>query len=148
MSKFHWGHGIAIFLVLFTILTISVVVFAFSQKVDLVTDNYYEKELKYEDEIAGLKRGLEYKDSLIITLVKNDLKISYPFAFYGIKASGKIHLYKPDRRVLDQEIAVNYDQAGNQIIDMTNQGRGVWKVTIDLNDGKEDYLFQKRIYLE
>ena len=49
--KFNWGTGIFLLYAGFAAVTIALVIFAMTKKVDLVTDNYYDKELKYEEQI-------------------------------------------------------------------------------------------------
>jgi hypothetical protein len=49
--KFNWGIGITIFISAFILLNIIFIIFASGQKVDLVTEKYYEKELKYQEVI-------------------------------------------------------------------------------------------------
>ena len=53
--KFNWGWGIFIVLVLF-IAFIGNLVYKSSQvRVDLVSENYYEKEIKYQHQIESEK---------------------------------------------------------------------------------------------
>ena len=44
--KLNWGTGIAIVIAIFMVITIATVVYLMNQDVELVTDDYYKKELK------------------------------------------------------------------------------------------------------
>lgn len=147
MKKFNWGHGIAIFLVIFLVLNVAAVLFTFSQDVELVTDNYYEKELKYEDELIRERRGMDLKDQLQIDLNKLNLVINYPPSLLKQSVKGNIHLYRPDQKKFDYIIKVEHDSTGQQIINMSGKAPGKWKISIELNDGSLDYLFKKDIFL-
>jgi hypothetical protein len=68
MKKFNWGHGITLFLIIFLLLNVVVVIYTLSQDVELVTDNYYENELKYEDHLVQERRGMNLPDSIKIDL--------------------------------------------------------------------------------
>ncbi len=147
MKKFNWGHGITIFLVIFLLLNVAVVLYTFSQDVELVTDNYYEKELKYEDQIVRERRGMNLPDSLKIDLDNSNLKINYPASLLKNSIHGNIHLYRPDQKKFDYNIKIDYDSTGQQIVNMAGKAPGKWKISITLNDGSFDYLFKKDIYL-
>ncbi|GAB1442086.1 hypothetical protein MASR2M39_09210 [Ignavibacteriales bacterium] len=147
MKKLNWGHGIAIFLVVFLLLNIAVVLYTFSQDVELVTDNYYERELKYEDQIIRERRGMDLPDSLKINLNNSTLIISYPSSLLKNTLNGNIHLYRPDQKKFDYNIKIDYDSEGQQKINMEGKAPGKWKISILLSDGSLDYLFKKDIYL-
>lgn len=147
MKKFNWGHGIAIFLVIFLMLNVAAVLYTFSQDVELVTDNYYEKELKYEEQLIQERRGMDLSDSLKIELDKLNLVINYPKSLLKQNIKGNIHLYRPDQKKFDYNIKIEHDSTGLQMINMAGKAPGKWKISITLNYGSLDYLFKKDIYL-
>ena len=59
MKKFTWGHGVVIALLVFMAFILSMLfLFPNGQKnSEMVTDNYYEEELKYQDVIDAKKRA-------------------------------------------------------------------------------------------
>lgn len=65
--KFNWGTGITIFIVLFVVSMSAMVFKASQQNVDLVTEDYYEKELAFQD--------LKDKEALVLSHFKE--QISY-----------------------------------------------------------------------
>jgi hypothetical protein len=54
----NWGYKIAITFILFGALIIFMVVKSFQQNIDLVTDDYYQEELKYQQQIDKLENTL------------------------------------------------------------------------------------------
>ncbi|MBK7867464.1 MAG: FixH family protein [Ignavibacteriales bacterium] len=147
MKKLNWGHGIAIFLIIFLMLNVAAVLYTFSQDVELVTDNYYEKELKYEEQLIQERRGMDLSDSLKIELDKLNLVINYPESLLKQNIKGNIHLYRPDQKKFDYNMKIEHDSTGEQIINMAGKAPGKWKISITLNDGSLDYIFKKDIYL-
>lgn len=147
MKKLNWGHGIAVFLVIFLVINVAVVLYTFNQDVELVTDNYYEKELKYEDQLIQERRGMNLPDSLKIDLDNLNLVIDYPPSLLKQTIQGNIHLFRPDQKKFDYNIKIESDSTGKQIINMTGKAPGKWKISVALNDGNLDYLFKKDIYL-
>jgi len=51
----NWGKGITIVMVAFIGFIITLVTILMSNKIDLVSEDYYQKEIKFEDEIASAK---------------------------------------------------------------------------------------------
>lgn len=148
MKKLNWGHWIAIVLGVFLVLNVIMVIFTFSQDVELVTDNYYEKELKYQDELGKMNKALSLPDSLKMSMDRFELNISYPQSLLKNKLIGTIHLYRPDQRKFDYDVDVKYDDSGRQTINMSGKAPGKWKISISLNDGEHDYLFKDVIFLQ
>ncbi len=148
MKKLNWGHWIAIVLGVFLMLNVIVVVFTLSQDVELVTDNYYEKELKYQDEIGKMNKALSIPDSLKLSLNNYELVIEYPQSILKNKISGKVHLYRPDQKKFDFDVDIKYDESGRQMISMSGKAPGKWKISVALNDGEHDYLFNDVIFLQ
>jgi len=146
-KKLNWGHGIAITLGIFLILNLIVLIFVFRLDVQLVTDNYYEKELKYEDEIVIMRNALNLPDSMKFDLNNLNLEIKYPASLLKNDLKGDIHLYRPDQRKFDFTIPVKYDSSGTQLISMTGKATGKWKISVLLNDGGKDYLFKEDVFL-
>lgn len=148
MKKLNWGHWIAIVLGVFLILNVIVVVFTFTQDVELVTDNYYEKELKYQDELGKMNKALSLPDSLKISMNSYELVIDYPKSILKNKLSGIVHLYRPDQKKYDYDVEIKYDETGKQMINMSGKAPGKWKISISINDGEHDYLFKDVIFLQ
>ena len=53
----NWGHKILFLYLGFVILVMVMVFMAYRQDVPLVSDDYYEKELKYQDDIDQFKNA-------------------------------------------------------------------------------------------
>ena len=75
--KFNWGTGIVIFITQFVVSMSAMVFKASQQNVDLVTEDYYEKELAFQ--------GLKDKQALVLNHFKE--QISYKIAIELSKRS-------------------------------------------------------------
>ncbi len=66
MKNFSWGHGVVIALAAFIIFILSMLfLFPNGQKnSEMVTDNYYEEELQYQDVIDAKKEQMDYRKNL------------------------------------------------------------------------------------
>ena len=62
--RFNWGFGIVVVAGLFVAFILNLVYQCSQQQVDLVTDKYYEKELKYQEQIDQEKTPSRSRVSL------------------------------------------------------------------------------------
>ena len=85
-KKINWGTGIIITFIVFIISVLTQVIFYMNTDVDLVTDNYYEKELSYDEHISKINNtgtlghdlNIEYfRDTIIIRFPTNMRMIRY-----------------------------------------------------------------------
>lgn len=76
MKNFSWGHGVVIALFAFIVFILSMLfLFPNGQKnSEMVTDNYYEEELQYQDVIDAKKEQTTYRRNLLIHKIQTELK--------------------------------------------------------------------------
>ena len=144
-KKFNWGTGILIVMVIFMIITVSTVVYLMNQKVDLVTDNYYANELKYQQQIDKMNRT---------NIVGDDVKIFSDNQFVHLIFSGSntlgnlkgsIHFYRPSDSNKDFIIPLSLDPSYQQVIPTMNLEKGYWKIKLDWAIDSTDYYKEASI---
>jgi len=120
----NWGYKICIVYVVF-VAGITFMVFKSSdQKMDLVTTNYYEKELKYQDKIDETGRVSALSANLKYEIQKDQIIVYFPKDFSGKNLTGKIELYCPsdEDKDLSQDFSVK-DSAAILKITKINKGQ-------------------------
>src|SRR5690606_6670306 len=95
MKKINWGTGIVISIIIFMIISVSMMLIFINQKVDLVTENYYEKTLVYQEQIDIKKRTAELKEDVEINYDGNNINIIFPKSILNEISSGEIYFYRP-----------------------------------------------------
>ncbi len=146
-SKWNWGKGILVFISGFVLLKVILVFIAVGQKVDMVTDNYYEKDLKYQEEITRQQNVLELDDKVSITFSNNNLTIILPGFETAREFNGSINFYRPSDSDLDRQSALSVDETGKQTFDLTSFQKGVWKIQLKWNYDKKEFSYQQMIYI-
>jgi hypothetical protein len=134
-----WGKKIAILYIGFVVLTLAFVFFAMTQKVDLVTDNYYEKELKYQEQIDKSKRTKELKEKTDIQILDKTVKIKYPNKPDKNSQKDFILFYRPSDPSKDLKIQVSADSLGIQVIPTEKFTKGFWKIKLSWTSGGNEY---------
>lgn len=145
--KINWGTAIVIAFVSFIgFIMYFVISMSTNSKYDhdLVTEDYYQKELKYQADIdqeenaKSLTKNISYKktdDGILLEFPQN-LKIE------NIK--GKVFLYRPSNKQLDFEIPISLSNH-NLLIPDKRLLDGRWNIKVYWTYNKEDYLYKTDI---
>ncbi|MFY7670222.1 FixH family protein [Tenacibaculum sp. MEBiC06402] len=145
--KINWGTGIVIAIISFITFIMFMVVTMVSDKAynhDLVTDNYYQKELKYQDNIDASKNLNKLKNPLLVQKVSKGIEIIFPKDLSPEKIKGKVFLYRPSNKTLDSEIEINATQHPLIISDEVLVS-GRWDIVIDFTYNNQKYFHKEEI---
>ena len=140
-----WDKKIILVMLLFVAFMVTLGVLMILETSESVEDNYYEKDIRFQDNMQARQNAVNLKILPTITLEKltNRLKID----FSGDKASadlvGKVYFQKPNNQKIDFSIPLGIDKNAIQIIPIQHLSKGVWYVWIEGNAGK--YKFQTTI---
>lgn len=141
--KLNWGWRIALLYGGFVVLIITMVCLAMNQKVDLVTSDYYEQELKYQEKIDKTKRTLELSESLTWNLSTDGLFLKFPKQFKNQVVKGTVYFFRPSDESMDTRVKFVVNDTSGTVVVPTNKLRpGVYKMQIDW-DGKNESYFNE-----
>lgn len=126
--QWNWGKSMAAVYILFVIGTLSFVGYALTQKVELVSDDYYAQEVAYQKRIDQMERTQALSETVDITIADNKAHITFPSA--AIPNKGTIHFYHPAESSLDTIITI-HDNSRNTITDISALTKGRWKVAVE-----------------
>lgn len=102
----NWGKGIAIFLVLFIGFILTLAIILMQANTDLVGEDYYKKEIAYEDEIVAQSNAKE-------SGAKIETEVSEEGLFIHIK-----NVNSPE------DVNIHLLRGNNQELDVSLQGDG------------------------
>jgi len=143
-SRNLWPASIIGFFILAVIFLASFVVWAMHQREDLVSADYYEREVRYQQQLDSMNRSHELAASVVVTFdpAQQAILITLPAA-QTQGATGRVHLYRPSDSRLDRELPLALSADGVQRFDAKEMATGLWKVRVIWNvDGKEYFLDQ------
>ena len=132
MKKISWGTGITIVIVLFLIVTIgqAIAIHVFIDY-DLVEEEYYEVEIKYQSQIDKIKRTNALSDALEIKLTNQFVEFDFPSIFDDKSISGFINFYKPSDDLLDKTQAIKLNDENKMYFSTNELTTGLWKVKVN-----------------
>jgi len=148
MIKLSWGVRIAILYTGFVVLVIAMVIFASTRKTDLVSDNYYSQELKFQDQIDKQKRTGELSEQVIIENSDGFITVKFPASAIMKDISGFIYFYRPSNENSDFKMNINTDENGGQKIPVSKLLKGWWQIKISWTSGGTEYYNESRVKIE
>lgn len=132
MKKINWGKGITIVIVLFLIVTIGqVLAIHYFIDYDLVEEEYYEAEIKYQEQIDKISRTKNLSDQVSVKLRGKALELKFPSNFDGGRISGIVKYYKPADDLQDKIQKIILNDENRMFIDTKELSTGYWKIKID-----------------
>jgi len=146
MKKISWGTGIAIVIVVFLLFTIlQVLIIHFYVDYDLVEQDYYSAEIKYQTQIDKINRTNQLPEQLSIKLTLNTVEFSFPTFFGQEKVSGVISYYKPSDDLLDKKQTINLNNENKMFLNINELSSGLWKIKVDWAVSGVEYFNDKLI---
>jgi hypothetical protein len=136
-----WPAAVVGFLVFFFGATIGLVTIAVRQPADLVSRDYYDKEIQFQSQIDRVSRARALGPGLSVSYdaAAGALKVVIPTDAARGSANGEIRLYRPSDPGLDRSFPLNADAKGVQIVQAPDLATGLWRVKVDWSDGSGSY---------
>ncbi len=146
-KKSKWGYGITLLYVGFVLFMLAIVFYVSFQDFQMVEDDYYQKELVYQDQIDKLERTRKNNADVIIKIADNgNILLKFP-VMNNMDITGDIKLFRPSNVRMDIDLPVELDTSGTQEIETTKMARGYWKVKIDWMADSVEYYSQSPLFL-
>ena len=145
--KLNWGFGIVLaFIAFIAFILYFVVIASTDQRANhhLVTDEYYQEELKYQEEINALENARNLKAQFKFEQTTEGLKIIIPEVLQKQNTKGTVSLYRPSNKHLDFDLAISLSNSHLLIPDNRLLG-GRWDIKIRWQNRDKDYLVKESI---
>lgn len=145
--KINWGTGLVIGMLLFMSFILFFVVKMSTDKKykhDLVTEEYYKKEMAYQEEIDAEKNFQVFASNLTGQRTKEGWSIQFPEEMEPSDLKGTVFLYRPSNKQLDFDFPIVLS-GSNLLIPDKRLLDGRWNITIEMEYKGEKHLYKKSI---
>ena len=144
----NWGWYIFLSFVLFAIFIITLVVRTMQEDVNLVSEDYYQQEMKYQDQIDRIENsaGIDPID-LSVNYEEQVVVFSFPPSLAKKLVEGELFFFRPSNSSLDYRIKLAMDPDFTQKVSMKNLSKGMWRVKIYWDDGEKEFYQEKVLVL-
>lgn len=139
-----WGTKTVLTIVIFVTGIMTMVFISMSQKIDLVTENYYEKDLVYQNEIDKINNTLELEKKPEIIKTSNIAAIIFPENV--TPDSGNILLYKPADEKQDKVIRFSELKDNRLDINFAEMTKGFWRIKINWVVKNKEFIIEESFY--
>ena len=146
--RINWGTGILIGIIVFVVISITMTVIFMTQDVSLVSDNYYEKSLSYQEEIDKQSRTKSLDEQVKINFNGEVIDILFPSNYLDKNISGEIYFYRPSNPSLDYKIPLELNEEGNQLVLAKNFEKGFWRLKLNWTMDGNGYYKERAITVE
>jgi hypothetical protein len=147
MLKINWGTKIAVLYIGFVGLIVVMVVMSMHQKIDLVSEDYYNKELMFQDKINEMKNTNSLSGTITHTITNTAIELQFQPEFKTKKVTGEILFFRPSDSSKDFTTAVSLDENAEQKISLNKLSKGMYKMQISWKDESKGYFAEETIII-
>lgn len=144
--KLNWGIVLAGIYVCFMILMLSLVYQSTKHDVNLVTPDYYQKNLDYQTEIDALTNVKQLKDKIEIKQQGKEIVINLANQFDS-SVKGEVIMFRPSDHNLDERYTLAVSDDAKMVIPVDKLKSGAWIVKVYWNTDGKDYQFKENVFL-
>ena len=141
-----WPTSIVVFFILAVTFIITFIAWSLRQREDLVSADYYEREVRYQSQLDTLNRSQALAATTVVTFepAQQTIVITLP-PTQPQGATGSIQLYRPSDARLDRELPLALTADGTQRLDAKPLRDGLWKVRVKWNANGQDYFLDQPV---
>ncbi|MGA9239775.1 FixH family protein [Robiginitalea sp.] len=145
--KFNWGTGIFLSFVAFIVFILYFVVLSFrdpQSNHDLVTEDYYQQELKYQQDLDAADNLNKTGWQLQVAKTSEGLSVRFPETLAPEKIKGTVSLYRPSNKQLDFKTPIQLSER-QLLIPKSRLLDGRWDIRIEWTYEGKPYLYQNKM---
>jgi hypothetical protein len=143
--KMNWGKWIIVSFVLFAMFIATLVTVCVRQDVLLVSKDYYQDELVYQEQIERIQNTNALQDKPEIVVVNNQLQVSY-IRFANVDRA-LLKLFRPSDASLDLQFELKPVLEGKQEFSLSSLPRGFYRARMTWEEAGKEYYLEKAIVI-
>lgn len=138
----NWGNKIILAFVCFIAMIFTLVYISVNTDFYLVTDNYYEQELAYEEQIQRIKNANGLSDQPTFNFNRNELlaEFTFPASISDGMKEGKITFVRASNANLDQIFPIKLNEQGIHTIELQQFAKGAWKIQLEWKSAGREFF--------
>ena len=139
----NWGFRIVLIYTVFVIGILTMVALAMHQKIELVSEDYYAKELKFQEQIDRSENGGTV--NIAAEIENKKVTLHFPEAFKNRIVKGTVLFFKPSDAARDLLFPILCDTQGIQEIQTDHFMKGMYRMKITFETSDKKYYQEKLI---
>lgn len=144
----NWGHKILIVIILFLISMTGMVIYAVMQTNEMIDDQYYQKELIYQEVIDAKKNLLDITSINLISQTLQEVVITLPPGTFEDLEKGHIELLRNDAASNDVHMDMVINGSNRSIFPKEKLIKGLYKARIQWSNGGKPFYKEESVFVE
>lgn len=140
----NWGKGLLLTMAGFVAMMAWFLVRAAQNPEPLVTENYYEQELKYQERIDATQRALALAGTLSMEPSPDGVRLGLPSAIHGKEVNGRLLLLRPNAPEADRTVGI-MGAASDSMMLPTDLRTGRYVAQLEWTMDGEQYFAQREL---
>ncbi|MCG8474950.1 MAG: FixH family protein [Cytophagales bacterium] len=144
----NWGKGIIAAYAFFVVFILTMVFWAMRQDVSLVEKDYYQEEIRYQDQIERIRNANKEENRLEwkYDADSRQLTLKYAKKHHTQGLSGELKLFRPDNAKADILFVMDGSSA-EQVLELKKLKAGLWKIKAKWKSNDEEYYKEGSLFL-
>jgi hypothetical protein len=144
-----WPVAIIAFFSVAVCAAVSFVIYCSRQEENLVTTDYYEQEVRYQDQMDRINQAasLQAPARINYDAAKRSIAVALPEDHARQAPKGWVQLYRPSAASLDRKLNLQLDANGVQNIDAATLANGLWHVRVSWTLNGTDYFYDQKLVI-
>jgi len=143
----NWGYKILLVFAVFVSGILYMVYSSFNHNIDLVSTNYYEEELKYQDVIDATERANGLSAKLICEVRDDTLYVKFPAEMKQRQVKAELWLYFVADKKKDIKTSM-VTSTGQLSVPLTSFNKGMHDVKVSWEAEGAQYYFEQKIFIQ
>lgn len=140
-----WGIKITVLYTGFVILIAGMVIISSTNTSELVSKDYYEQELNYQQRIDALSNEKKLKASIGYQLMDTVIILRLPDVDIAGDFKGEVLFFRPSDSSKDLKLELAFDKSGGQMIPKKILQKGVYKMCLSWRNNAISYYKETMI---
>jgi hypothetical protein len=142
----NFGGRIVVLYLSFVALIVTLVVMSYGQKVELVSDDYYAQEMKFQDKIDAINNEKSLVGSIHHSINGNEITLIADSSLLSNDFEGTIHFFRPSDSSKDIQLKMNFVN-NTQAIDSKQLIHGAYKLQLSWTSNQKKYFKEDVIFI-
>jgi FixH len=143
----NWPRGIILVFLLFAGGIFFLVYKTTQKKSEMVTDNYYQQELVYQQVIDGKRNAQKLSALPKITVQPEYVEVLFPVEAQPSGVTGDLYFYRASDKQKDLTALLSLDPSRRQFIPRNEFSTGSYMVKITWQSGDQSYYSEQNLYI-
>ena len=145
-----WMWGLTASIVAFIAFFVGFAIWTFQDDVELMYDNYYEKDVVYEQQIRRIGRteALSFKPTIKYRPEEQTLQLNYPLSMGHTPTDGTVLIFRPADLHEDRLFPLELVGDSIQTIRLPDMLPGLWRIKLSWTSGGQEYYMEKPLMIK